>query len=119
MNQYANAIEVLTAVAGTMTDPNKLLFYTNIKTAVNSNNPSLTHFTDYGKTLAQVQTVLPARETINATAWELSVPGVCRQIACFIEESNELEAPLAGNTAGTSHKDLIMAEIDVRIDALD
>lgn len=119
MNQYDNAIEVLTAMAAAMADdPTRLLFYTNMKASILSVNPKESDFSDYGVTLAEMTEALPARNPINATAWELSVPGICKQVACFIEESNELEAPIAGNTAGTSHKDLILAEIDVRIAAL-
>jgi len=114
MNQYTNVIEVMTAVAATMTDPNKKEFYTNIKTAVNSGNPSVTHFVDsYGKTLAQIQAVLPARDSVNATTWALSIAGICRQIACFIEESNNHQDPTIIDS-----KDLIMTEITARIAAL-
>lgn len=119
MNQYDNAIGVLTAIAGTLADdPTRLAFYTDMKASVVSGNPKEADFGDYGVTLATVKAALPATNPVNATAWELSVAGIFKQVACFIEESNELEAPIAGNTAGTSHKDLIMAKIDVRIAAL-
>lgn len=111
-------MEVITAVRDTLAAEYQLPFMQDIKTAVLSVNPSLDHFQDYGITVDQLNGeggALPWRTPVPATNAALTVPQVCRHIACFIEESNEILPPLPGNLKGTSHKDLILADIDAWI----